>query len=702
MSGAGFLYLNVESRWPAFQWHGLELGGDGALRLARVPLLAAPAEGLDGLDGLPAPDGPAGVAVDRDGTVFYTDPGSDRLLRIDPCDGTSAPLPCFGGTGDLPTRFRRPRGLLLLPTRRALLVADSGNHRLQLLDPGTFQLLGVWGRYGTEPGDFDTPWTLAADLQGNVYAVDFGNRRVQKLSPRGDVIPGFWENAQAAGLEQPVDVGIGPIGPIDVEVYVLDGAGRIAVFDAAGHLLRRFDVPSRQPLGLLAVDGSLLLGDNAGRRLLALRPDGTLTGEAEGFTGPVAALAADATDGLWLHPGGGAAPVRLLREAGSLRSGVFWGGPFGPGGRAILWHQIETLGGPLAAGAHLQLFVHTASSETPPPAPSDDPAAPFDRAAWTPLPQDALRGLIRGAAASHLWVGAHLTGEGRQTPVVEQVRIDFDTETWARFLPAIYRTRAADPELLERFLSLFESLFTDVEEEIGGLPRRFDAAAAPADWLPWLAGWLGLELDETWPEEQRRRAVAGAFAAAARRGTPAGLREAVRFATGVDVRIAEPVLRPVAWALPADSNAGDADGGRLGFDTVLAAAHPEGAVVGTTAVLDGSYLTGEGGPGSHLYEAVAHQFCVQVYERQAASPRRLAAVRAVIEREKPAHTAWHLCVIAPRLRIGVQSLVGIDTVVAGPPPAGRLGENTALVLGGSPPARLGEDSRIGIGTRLES
>jgi hypothetical protein len=46
-------------------------------------------------------------------------------------------------------------------------------------------------------------------------------------------------------------------------------------------------------------------------------------------------------------------------------------------------------------------------------------------------------------------------------------------------------------------------------------------------------------------------------------------------------------------------------------------------------------------------------------------------VRAVIEREKPAHTTYHLCVIEPRMRVGAQARLGIDTIVSqGPPPAG--------------------------------
>lgn len=705
METAGFLYLNVANRWPGFRWRGLERGADGALRLAHVPLYAGT---FAGLESLPAPDGAAGIAVGPDGTIYFTDPGSHRLMRIDACDQSLCPVPCLNGPGSLPGELRAPRGVIVHPRYGFIVIADSGNHRLQIVHRKTFQVLGIWGAPGAEPGELDTPWTLAADSAGSIYVVDYGNRRLQKFDVRGDVVPAFWDEAASAGVDRPAGVACGRRDGAD-EIFVLDaGARRVAVFDTGGHLLRTLALPEGDFLGVAHAEGSLYVGDDAGRRLLRLLPvepaaGGPLTGnaivgEAEGFEGPVAALAAGDDDALWVHPGGSATPVRLERTAGHVRSGVAWGGPFGTAGRPTLWHEVEIEGGPLSSGAHLQLFVGAGSAAATPTDPIGDPLAPF-RGEWTALPPDALRGLVRGQPSDLLWIGMHLAGEGRQTPVVRQVRVDYDTETWSRHLPAIYRTQARDPELLERFLALYESAFTDLDERIDALRRLFDPAVAPAAWLPWLGGWLGIELDETWAEEKQRRAVANAYAAAAARGTPAGLREAVRFATGVDIRIVEPVLNATWWTLPRDEE-NSASGGRLGFDTVLAPVELGGAVVGTTAVVDGSYLAGEDGPGSHLYEMVAHQFCVHVYERQVASPAQLAAVRAVIEREKPAHTSCHLCVIRPRMRIGVQARLGVDTVIGGAQPAQRLGRGSELVLGGDPPGRVGEKSRIGIDTRL--
>jgi len=79
----------------------------------------------------------------------------------------------------------------------------------------------------------------------------------------------------------------------------------------------------------------------------------------------------------------------------------------------------------------------------------------------------------------------------------------------------------------------------------------------------------------------------------------------------------------------------------------------------------------------------------------------------VIEREKPAHTAYHLCVIQPGFRVGFQARLGIDAVV-GPPTRvpTRLGSAAdsagGLMLGGTPVGRIGERSVVGQTTRLGS
>ena len=75
----------------------------------------------------------------------------------------------------------------------------------------------------------------------------------------------------------------------------------------------------------------------------------------------------------------------------------------------------------------------------------------------------------------------------------------------------------------------------------------------------------------------------------------------------------------------------------------------------------------------------------------------------VLDREKPAHTVYHICSFEPRMRVGFQCRIGIDAIVAGPAPAPHLGEthwDEGVQLGGSPQPRIGVHSRIGDGLRL--
>ena len=84
-------------------------------------------------------------------------------------------------------------------------------------------------------------------------------------------------------------------------------------------------------------------------------------------------------------------------------------------------------------------------------------------------------------------------------------------------------------------------------------------------------------------------------------------------------------------------------------------------------------------------------------------PETISRVRAVLDREKPAHTDYHLCVIEPRMRVGFQASVGIDTVVGGSAEEIKLGSAMLGghdVIGGEPGGRIGNQNRIGIETRL--
>jgi hypothetical protein len=125
-----------------------------------------------------------------------------------------------------------------------------------------------------------------------------------------------------------------------------------------------------------------------------------------------------------------------------------------------------------------------------------------------------------------------------------------------------------------------------------------------------------------------------------------------------------------------------------------------GATLGSTAVLDHSYLITDAQFGEPLFEGAAWQFVIEVHRREAFSDARLQLIRDIVDREKPAHTMYRLVVIEPAMRVGRQARLGIDTVVAGGPGPGWLGDGQAgLRLGGTPPPQLGV-SRLGEDLKL--
>jgi phage tail-like protein len=92
-----------------------------------------------------------------------------------------------------------------------------------------------------------------------------------------------------------------------------------------------------------------------------------------------------------------------------------------------------------------------------------------------------------------------------------------------------------DGEFGERFVSAFDDGFAPIITTLDSLSAYVDPELAPSDFLDWLSGWVGVELDDAWSLDQRRRIVAGAALVHRRRGTRAGLMEALELALGAAV-----------------------------------------------------------------------------------------------------------------------------------------------------------------------
>ena len=717
-----FQYVNLENKWSAFRLDGL-VNDDGTLRLAPLPGEAQ--EVGPPLADVAYLEGPAGIGVDEEGNIYVAEPAAHRIIRVDACDGSSTLLPCLRGPGSEPGQLDGPRGVLAGP-RRALYVADSGNHRVQVVDLVTQQVRAVWGQSdpyatpqaGSAPGRLDEPWDLAADEGGYVYVVDYGNRRVQKFDATGRVLPALWET-MAAGPRAPQE-------PAAIATTLVDGEERLLLIDRSDNavLVYRTDgsfdaaaterwqgVAARATLAVdVVADERYLYVADAGGRVLVFNTEGTFLGVSGFRRRAVAGLALDCEGRLLVNPGGGAAALRLQPAMAYGEFGAFLAGPFTAGSPETRWHRIKVEAEPLPTATHVQFFTYVsqdmdgAGSNVPSPAGGSPVSGGVVTAldTWRAAPGDALDFLADHAPGRYLWLAGIVQGDGKATPSLSQMRLSYDHEPWTRFLPSVYQNDDVNRAFLDPALSLFESLLADESTLIDSLPRLFDPRSAPNggapdSWLDWLAGWLAFDLDETWTEGQRREALAEAFALNSRRGTVESLRRMIALYSGATAHVQEPGRPASLWSLGHFS--------MLGFDTMLVPAEAQGAVVGTTATLNRSHLIEDDEYGAPLFEDVANRFCVQVYAADLSDEQTVDSVAQVVEREKPAHTTWHLCPIEAAMRVGFQARLGIDTIVAGAPPdlviyaQQRLGLETALPPRASAPA-IGQEARLGRRTTL--
>ncbi|MCI0662680.1 MAG: NHL repeat-containing protein, partial [Acidobacteria bacterium] len=391
-----YFYLNIGNRWPKFELADLEIAPDGALQLRSLPRLV---ERLpDRLSDLPIPQAPAGIARSDDGTLFFTEPEAHHLWRIDPCDPekVARPVSCIGGEGSDATQFKFPRGLLFLPGR-GLLIADSSNNRIQIIDPLTSRVLEIWDGVDArgKPLLYE-PWAMASDSDNNVYVVVAGDHSVQKIDTCGRISQNFRHNVDASySLSAPVAVAIARIDG-EERVLVLDHNLRaVVVFSLDGQWQKTFTSQDLQdPLTLAVSERAIYIGDNGDQYRNVLQFDLpsledeqlNFVGVAVGYLGPIAALFLDChelrsqelcsaggkaihlkateTCDLLLLAGDGLAPIVLKEGTGFQTCGFAIAGPFDYRRLPVTWHRLQSFTETLPPHAHVRFFFLFDESQT--------------------------------------------------------------------------------------------------------------------------------------------------------------------------------------------------------------------------------------------------------------------------------------------------------------------------------------------------
>jgi phage tail-like protein len=104
-----------------------------------------------------------------------------------------------------------------------------------------------------------------------------------------------------------------------------------------------------------------------------------------------------------------------------------------------------------------------------------------------------------------------------------------------KYLPELYEGN----EFLSRYLMLFESFWQPLEQQSRQMHHYFDPTLTPEEFLPWLASWVGVPMDDFLPIERTRELLKSALQIYQLRGTVGSLKLFLEVFTASEVTILE-------------------------------------------------------------------------------------------------------------------------------------------------------------------
>jgi len=648
----------------------------------------------------PAPIG-AGLAFDPWCRLYRSVPEEGRVEKLlwaadDPlaaADEQPAPVDLFAtgapssGGGFVPAvpppALHDPRGLAVDADGR-LFVAEAGKRRILVYDLEERRLLR---RVPLVLPDHTPvrPLGLATDGRRVWAALDgvpFLAVLEARTGPRFQALP--------AGVDPPSRLAAASDGAL----WLLTGAGTPgALIVPLAAPAEAFAVPGATDLAF-AAPGELVVARLPGQDFLRfrIRPEGRDRMpqlKARGYDGRGIAVAPDGRIVFWTARGARAAVPARLR--------------YSPSGRVITFRldsgEFQTAWGRLFLDACIpqgtEIRIACATADEPPeettlsrtpPANTDvmviyrpDLSPPMPPLSFVPPPDAEMLPLARrnglpvsgsseipwvDAAADgpfetydapvlappgrYLWVTAELRGDTMRTPRLRCLRAERPVHDLLRRLPRTYSRDEAAADFLRRYLAPLDGSLADLDARATARRALLDPWSAPPELLSWLAGFVGLTLDNRWPLAARRRLIEEATWLFRFRGTLRGLSRFLEIYLEREIALIEHFrLR---------------------------------------------------GPD------YAHRF--SVFIPLALSAEQEDVVRHVLDVHRPAHTLYDLCTVTSGMRVGRGLYAGLTSIAGrsdGFQPlrlgAATLGRGTLLgrpASGTRPGAsRVGTDSRVG-------
>lgn len=135
----------------------------------------------------------------------------------------------------------------------------------------------------------------------------------------------------------------------------------------------------------------------------------------------------------------------------------------------------------------------------------------------------------------YLWIAIEVIGSGEGK--IRDMKIFNPGDNFMQTFPEVYQEEGS---FFHRYMSIFSTIYGDTQDKIEHMAELLDPDQAPAYLLPTLAGWLGIEAEDGYLEEEiQRKLIRRGYQLNRRKGTRWVIEELARIVLGEDVQIIE-------------------------------------------------------------------------------------------------------------------------------------------------------------------
>ena len=139
----------------------------------------------------------------------------------------------------------------------------------------------------------------------------------------------------------------------------------------------------------------------------------------------------------------------------------------------------------------------------------------------------------------YLWLKIEFIMLEDRDVVLKKIKLLLSGEQMIDYLPELYREEDGENGFLTRFLSIFDSIFFDMDEKLGHLGRSLDYRIAEGGMLRFLAEWLSVEDAAYLSDEELRTKIRDAITDLRTIGVKKGLEAWIEREYGVKPNIIE-------------------------------------------------------------------------------------------------------------------------------------------------------------------